>query len=53
LLGVFAGDPKALEGRHVRVRGWIDQHRAAPGIDLSAAGGIEVLDQPATQADKR
>ena len=53
LLGVFAGDPKALEGRTVRVRGWIDQHRAAPVIDLSAAGSIEVLDQPATQADKR
>lgn len=53
LLGAFAGDPKALEGRHVRVRGWIDQHRAAPLIDLSAAGGIEVLDQPATEADKR
>ena len=53
LLGMFAGDPQALEGRHVRVRGWIDQHRAAPVIDLSAAGSIEVLDQPATQADKR
>lgn len=45
LLGASAGDAKALEGRHVRVRGWIDQHRAAPVIDLSAAGSIEVLDQ--------
>jgi micrococcal nuclease len=53
LLGVFAGDAKALEGRPVRVRGWIGQHRAAPVIDLSAAGSIEMLDQPATQADKR
>lgn len=53
LLGVFASDPKALEGGTVRVRGWIDQHRAAPFIDLSAAGSIEVLDQPAPQADKR
>ena len=45
LLGGFAGDPKALEGRAVRVRGWIDQQRAAPVIDLAAAGSIEVLDQ--------
>ncbi|HET7155025.1 MAG TPA: thermonuclease family protein [Hyphomicrobiaceae bacterium] len=45
LLGASASDAKALEGRHVRVRGWIDQHRAAPVIDLSAAGSIEVLDQ--------
>ena len=44
LLGASASDAKALEGRHVRVRGWIDQHRAAPVIDLSAAGSIEVLD---------
>ena len=43
LLGVFAGDPKALEGRQVRVRGWIDQHRAAPAIDLSSGGMIEVV----------
>ena len=35
LLGLFASDPKALEGRHVRVRGWIEQRRAAPVIDLS------------------
>ena len=45
LLGASASDAMALEGRHVRVRGWIDQHRAAPVIDLSAAGSIEVLDQ--------
>jgi micrococcal nuclease len=53
VLDVFAVDPKTLEGRHVRVRGWIDRHRGAPLIDLSAAGSIEILDQPATQADKR
>lgn len=49
LLGVFASDPKILEGRHVRVRGWIDQRRAVPVIDVSEAGHIEVLDQ----AEKR
>lgn len=52
LLGTFAGDPKALEGRQVRVRGWIEG-RDRPAIHLSSGGLIEVLDQPATQADKR
>jgi micrococcal nuclease len=52
LLGLLAGAPKALEGRRVRVRGWIEgRDRAA--IDLSTGGLIEVLDQPAAQADKR
>jgi endonuclease YncB( thermonuclease family) len=46
LLAPFADDPKALEGRLVRVRGWIEQ-RQGPTIDLSTAGLIEVLDAPA------
>jgi micrococcal nuclease len=48
LLGAFAGDPKALEGRRVRVRGWIEG-RIRPAIDLSGGGAIEVVavpDQP-------
>ena len=48
LIGVFAGDPKALEGRRVRVRGWIEG-RIRPAIDLSSGGEIEVIavpDQP-------
>jgi micrococcal nuclease len=49
LLGPFADDPKALEGRLVRVRGWIEQ-RQGPTIDLSTAGLIEVLDAPAAAA---
>ena len=36
-------DPKALEGRRVRVRGWIVGRRG-PAVDLSAAGLIELLD---------
>ena len=47
LLGTFAGDPEALEGRLVQVRGWIEQRDAAPIIDLSAAGLIEVVDDVA------
>jgi micrococcal nuclease len=49
LLGPFADDPKALEGKLARVRGWIEQ-RHGPTIDLSAAGLIEVLDAPAPAA---
>ena len=38
LLGVSAGDPKGLEGRHVRVRGWIERRgRARPSIFPAAA----------------
>jgi micrococcal nuclease len=46
LLGEAASNPGALRGRLVRVRGWIEQ-RAGAGlmIDVSAGGGIEVLDQ--------
>jgi endonuclease YncB( thermonuclease family) len=44
LLGADASDPKGLEGRTVRVRGWIEQREGAPVVDLSGAGLIEVLD---------
>ena len=49
LLGAHAGAPKALEGRLVRVRGWIEQRSGSatgPAIELSTAGLIEVLDTP-------
>jgi endonuclease YncB( thermonuclease family) len=45
LLGAFSTKPKELEGRRVRVRGWIEQRGGGPAIDLSAAGPLEVLDQ--------
>lgn len=47
LLGAYAGDPKSLEGRSVRVRGWIEQRGGAPVIDMSAGGLIEVPEMPA------
>jgi endonuclease YncB( thermonuclease family) len=50
LLGPHAGDPKALEGKRVRARGWIEQQRHGPTINLSAAGLIEVVDDPARAA---
>lgn len=43
LLGEHATDPKNLEGRRVRVHGWIEQRRHAPVIDLSTGGLIEVV----------
>jgi endonuclease YncB( thermonuclease family) len=46
LLGAYAGNPRGLEGRTVRVRGWIEQHGGAPIIDLSSGGLIEVLETP-------
>jgi endonuclease YncB( thermonuclease family) len=49
LLGTYAGKPKTLEGRRVRVRGWIDRRGSAPVIDLSAGGAIEILET----SDKR
>ena len=45
LLGRYADDVKDLEGKRVRVRGWIEQRRG-PTIDLSSAGLIDVLDEP-------
>jgi endonuclease YncB( thermonuclease family) len=47
LLGAHADDPRRLEGRSVRVRGWIDERRGSPVIDMSGGGLIEVLDAPA------
>ena len=49
LLGPHACDPKVLEGKLVRVRGWIEQ-RNGPTINLSTAGLIEVVDEPASAA---
>jgi endonuclease YncB( thermonuclease family) len=49
LLGTYAGKPKTLESRKVRVRGWIDRRGSAPVIDLSAGGAIEILET----SDKR
>ena len=49
LLGASAGDPKALEGKPVRVRGWIELHKA-PTVNLSVGGLIELLDEPADAA---
>ena len=43
LLGDFAERPAALEGRLVRVRGWIEL-KPGPTIDLSSAGLIEIIE---------
>ena len=43
VLGAHAADPGALEGRRVRVRGWIEQ-RGGPAIDLSMGGGLELVE---------
>ncbi len=52
LLGSLGGDPKALEGRQVEVRGWLEQRIGRPAgtyvLDVSLAGMIRVLDWPAT-----
>ncbi len=42
VLGQHARNPKGLEGRVVRVRGWIERRRGRPAVDLSAAGLLEV-----------
>jgi endonuclease YncB( thermonuclease family) len=49
LLGTYAGRPKTIEGRKVRVRGWVDRRGSAPVIDLSVGGAIEILES----SDKR
>jgi endonuclease YncB( thermonuclease family) len=49
LLGDYAGNPAGLEGRSVRVRGWIE-HCSGPVIDLSSAGEIEVIADEDTHA---
>jgi endonuclease YncB( thermonuclease family) len=46
LLGGYAASPRALEGMRVRVRGWIEERRGAPAVDLSAAGTFEALEAP-------
>jgi endonuclease YncB( thermonuclease family) len=46
LLGEHAVRPKDLEGKVVRVRGWIEERRGAPVIDLSVAGNLELVDAP-------
>jgi hypothetical protein len=58
LLGAHASDPRALEGKLVRIRGWIERRRAGgvsrvsgPVIDLSAGGMVEVLDEPRAGSD--
>lgn len=43
LLGEHATNPKGLEGRHARVRGWIEL-RDGPMIDLSVGGLIEIIE---------
>lgn len=43
LLGQSADDPGRIEGRRVRVRGWLED-RSGPAIDLSADGAFELLD---------
>jgi endonuclease YncB( thermonuclease family) len=52
LLGPYADNPKGLEGRTVRVRGWIDRRNDAPVIDLSAGGLFEVLSTPVQPGDR-
>jgi endonuclease YncB( thermonuclease family) len=54
VLGTYASNPKGLEGRDVRMHGWVQAREGAPTIDLSAGGLIEILNdadgQPAGQA---
>ena len=42
-LGTFSDNPNDLQGALVRVRGWVEERAGEPHIDLSAAGGIEVI----------
>jgi hypothetical protein len=55
LLEDGAGNPRSLEGRSVRVRGWIGQRGRAPVIDLSSGGLLEILGNGNgdTQPDQR
>jgi endonuclease YncB( thermonuclease family) len=43
LLGIYADDPSRLEGKSLRVRGWVRQRRSL-GIDVSQAGDVEVIE---------
>ena len=46
LRGSFGGDPKTLEGKHVEVRGWLEQRLGRPAgtfvVDISLAGMMVV-----------
>lgn len=54
-LGSFQDNPKGLEQAQVRVRGWIEDRAGQPRMDLTAAGGIEVIDggQTAGRTERR
>lgn len=52
LLDAYASNPRGLEGRTVRVRGWIAQRGRAPVIDLSSGGLLEVTGGGDTQPDQ-
>jgi micrococcal nuclease len=49
LLGALGGDVKALEGRRVRVSGWIEL-RGGPMIDATSSGHVAFIDPPASSA---
>lgn len=47
LIGELGGNPRALEGRRVEVRGWLEQRGPASDalvIDVSTAGQLRLLD---------
>jgi micrococcal nuclease len=50
MLGALGGDVKALEGRRVRVRGWIEL-RGGPMIDVTSSGHVALLDSAAPATD--
>ena len=54
LLGTLGGDAKALEGRHVEVRGWLEQRLGRPPgtfvMDVSLAGMIIPRNAPEVTA---
>jgi endonuclease YncB( thermonuclease family) len=53
LVGAYATNPRGLEGRNVRVRGWIEQRGVAPVIDLTSAGAVEILDDTPGEQERR
>jgi endonuclease YncB( thermonuclease family) len=52
LLGAHASNPESLEGRIVRVHGWLERRNGAPAIDLADAGLIEVLERADGEPDR-
>jgi endonuclease YncB( thermonuclease family) len=52
LLGAHASSPKGLQGRTVRVRGWIERRDGAAAIDLGGAGLLEVMGGADGQPDR-